>query len=201
MHICINFCQIFFIATCSVFPDFASRAIVRDKYKHYMKWYPVTAFLCGRAMFVKELYCDRFVKISFYCILEGIITSNLSVRCASWRLLKVHRMNTSFVQKIVFKATISGRYSKPCLLLLNHSPLTREMITSQNVFSFKACEAQTTLTDNNGTIQSPGYPCEYGGFQYCNWAIRPSGPASSILIEFHQMSLSVYHHYQFFYCR
>ena len=110
-------------------------------------------------------------------------------------------MNTSFVQKIVFKAAISGRYSKPCLLLLNHSPLTREMITSQNVFSFKACEAQTTLTDNNGTIQSPGYPCEYGGFQYCNWAIRPTGPASSVLIEFHQMSLSVYHHYQFFYCR
>ena len=187
MQIRINFCQIFFIATCSVFPDFASRAIVRDKYKHYMKWYLVTAFLCGRAMFVKELYCDRFVKISFYCILEGII--------------KVHWMNTSFVQKIVFKAAISGRYSKPCLLLLNHSPSTREMITSQNVFSFKACEAQTTLTDNNGTIQSPGYPCEYGGFQYCNWAIRPSGPASSILIEFHQMSFSVYHHYQFFYCR
>ena len=65
----------------------------------------------------------------------------------------------------------------------------------------KACEAQTTLTDNNGTIQSPGYPCEYGGFQYCNWAIRPSGPASSIFIEFHQMSLSVDHHHQFFYCR
>lgn len=51
MQIRINFCQIFFIATCSVFPDFASRAIVRDKYKHYMKWYLVTAFLCGRAMF------------------------------------------------------------------------------------------------------------------------------------------------------
>lgn len=197
----VNFCQILFISKCSVFPDFTLRAIVRDKNEHYMRWYPVTAYLCGRATFVKELYCDRFVKISFYLILEGIITSNLSVRCANWRLLKVHRMNTSFVQKILFKAAISGRYSKPCLLLLNHSPSTRGMITSQNVFCFKACEAQTTLTDNNGTIQSPGYPCEYGGFQYCNWAIRPSGPASSILIEFHQMSLSVYHHYQFFYCR
>ena len=48
-----------------------------------MSWYPVTAYLCGRAMFVEELYYDRFVKISFYLLLEGIITSNLSVRCAS----------------------------------------------------------------------------------------------------------------------
>lgn len=194
MHLRINFCQIFFfISKCSVFPDFASHARVRAKNERYMRWYPVTAYLCGRTMFLKELYCDRFVKISFYLILEGTITSNLSVQ--------VHRMNTSVVQKIVFKAAISGRYSKPCLLLLNHSPSTRGMITSQNVLCFKACEAQTTLTDNNGTIQSPGYPCEYGGFQYCNWAIRPSGPASSILIEFHQMSLSVYHHHQSFYCR
>ena len=79
----VNFCQILFISKCSVFPDFTLRAIVRDKNEHYMRWYPVTAYLCGRATFVKELYCDRFVKISFYLILEGIITSNLSVRCAN----------------------------------------------------------------------------------------------------------------------
>ena len=193
MHLGINFCQIFFYIKMQCFPGFhLTRKSNRQKWTLH-DWYPVTAYLCGRTMFLKELYCDRFVKISFYLILEGTITSNLSVQ--------VHRMNTSVVQKIVFKAAISGRYSKPCLLLLNHSPSTRGMITSQNVLCFKACEAQTTLTDNNGTIQSPGYPCEYGGFQYCNWAIRPSGPASSILIEFHQMSLSVYHHYQFFYCR
>ena len=65
------------------FPDFALPPRVRDKNEHYMSWYPVTAYLCGRAMFFKELYYDRFVKISFYLLLEGIITSNLSVRCAS----------------------------------------------------------------------------------------------------------------------
>lgn len=83
MHLRINFCQIFFISKCSFFPDFALLARVRDKNEHYISWYPVTAYLCGRAMFFKELYYDRFVKISFYLLLEGIITSNLSVRCAS----------------------------------------------------------------------------------------------------------------------
>ena len=71
---------------------------------------------------------SKHLKISFSLLLEGTITSSVSLRCASWRLLKVHKMNTSVVQKIAFKAAISGRYSKPCLLLLNHSPSTKGMI-------------------------------------------------------------------------
>ncbi|XP_068682562.1 uncharacterized protein [Montipora foliosa] len=64
---------------------------------------------------------------------------------------------------------------------------------------FTSCVGQVILTDTSGTIQSPGYPCRYGGIQECSWSIRPTEPTSSIWIFFREFSLS-FHNYEFSYC-
>ncbi|XP_067024678.1 uncharacterized protein [Acropora muricata] len=64
---------------------------------------------------------------------------------------------------------------------------------------FTNCAGPLSLTDSNATIQSPGYPCHYGGIQRCRWSITPGGPTSAIWIFFEEFSLSFYN-YEFPYC-
>ncbi|XP_074632022.1 scavenger receptor cysteine-rich domain-containing protein DMBT1-like isoform X2 [Acropora palmata] len=61
------------------------------------------------------------------------------------------------------------------------------------------CAGPLSLTDSNATIQSPGYPCYYGGIQRCRWSIIPGRPTSAIWIFFEEFRLSFYN-YESPYC-
>ena len=64
MHLRINCCQIYiFLYQNAMFYRILPCVRVRDKNEHYVKRYQVTAYSFGRAMFFKELSCDRFVKV------------------------------------------------------------------------------------------------------------------------------------------
>lgn len=43
-----------------------------------------------------------------------------------------------------------------------------------------ACEPQRTLTERNGTLQSPNYPCSFHGMHYCRWTIKPQLNGSQV---------------------
>ncbi|XP_074632006.1 uncharacterized protein LOC141890434 isoform X2 [Acropora palmata] len=64
---------------------------------------------------------------------------------------------------------------------------------------FTNCAGPLSLTDSNATIQSPGYPCYYGGIQRCRWSIIPGRPTSAIWIFFEEFRLSFYN-YESPYC-
>ena len=58
---------------------------------------------------------------------------------------------------------------------------------------FSACEPQRTLTEKNGTLYSPNYPCSFHGVHYCRWTIKPQIDVSAvkaIWIYFHSFDVN-----------
>jgi len=51
------------------------------------------------------------------------------------------------------------------------------------------CGGPRTLTEVNGTIYAPNYPCRYRGPQYCRWSVEPSGPTTAIMMSFENFRL------------
>lgn len=74
------------------------------------------------------------------------------------------------------------------------------LLPNNLVLCFSDCSGLLSLTDSNATIQSPGYPCYYGGIQRCRWSIIPGRPTSAIWIFFEEFRLSFYN-YESPYCR
>ena len=55
-----------------------------------------------------------------------------------------------------------------------------------------ACEPQRTLTEKNGTLYSPNYPCSFAGVHNCRWTIKPQidgGAVKAIWIYFHSFDI------------